>query len=259
MTSMNTREFLAAAAGIGAAGLAMAQGAPAAGAGARNDTVFNVRDFGAKGDGKTSDTAAIQAALDAAGKVSGTVWFPAGVYPCHALKAPAHVTLKADPAWIFRKDLKGAVLLLDAPSASCLLDITAAYGVHVHGLLLQGIRKTPAPVHGIFLNNATKFSPCEDTLVVEDTKVQGFSGHGIYLKRVWLFIIRHSQCYHNEGSGVMIHGWDGFVTDNQFSGNGGHGFGTEECGATVMFTANRVEWNRGYGTATGAPDSAPSA
>ena len=132
MTSMNTREFLAAAAGIGATGLMMAQGAPATGAGARSDTVFNVRDFGAKGDGKTSDTAAIQAALDAAGKVSGTVWFPAGVYPCHALKAPAHVTLKADPAWIFRKDLKGAVLLLDDPSASCLLDITGAYGVHVH-------------------------------------------------------------------------------------------------------------------------------
>ena len=247
MTSMNTREFLAAAAGIGATGLMMAQGAPATGAGARSDTVFNVRDFGAKGDGKTSDTAAIQAALDAAGKVSGTVWFPAGVYPCHALKAPAHVTLKADPVWIFHKDLKGAVLLLDDPSASCLLDITGAYGVHVHGLLLQGIRNTPTPVHGIFLNNATKFSPCEDTLVVEDTKVQEFSGHGIYLKRVWLFIIRHSQCYNNAGSGVMIHGWDGFVTDNQFSGNGGHGFGTEECGATVMFTANRVEWNRGYG------------
>ena len=54
MTSMNTREFLAAAAGLGAAGLALAQGAPATGAnaGARSDTVFNVRDFGAKGDGK---------------------------------------------------------------------------------------------------------------------------------------------------------------------------------------------------------------
>ena len=50
MTFMNTREFLAAAAGIGAAGLAMAQGAPSAGAGARSDTVFNVRAFGAKGD-----------------------------------------------------------------------------------------------------------------------------------------------------------------------------------------------------------------
>ena len=125
MASMSKREFLATAAGLGAAGLALAQGAPATNtnAGARSDTVFNVRDFGAKGDGKTSDTAAIQAALDAAGKVSGTVWFPAGIYPCHALKAPAHVTLKADPVWIFHKDLKGAVLLLDDPSASCLLDM----------------------------------------------------------------------------------------------------------------------------------------
>lgn len=46
---------------------------------------------------------------------------------------------------------------------------------------------------------------------------------------------------------MRIRGWDGFVTDNQFSANGGNGFGCEGVGATVMFTANRVEWNRGYG------------
>lgn len=49
------------------------------------------------------------------------------------------------------------------------------------------------------------------------------------------------------GCGMAITGWDGFVTDNQFSGNGSHGFGCIGNGSTVMFTANRVEWNRGYG------------
>jgi polygalacturonase len=43
--------------------------------------VFNVRDFGAKGDGKTLDTQAIQKAFDACGKAGGgTVRFPPGVY-----------------------------------------------------------------------------------------------------------------------------------------------------------------------------------
>ncbi len=41
---------------------------------------FNVLEFGAKGDGKSKDTAAIQAAVDAAGKTGGTVVFPAGTY-----------------------------------------------------------------------------------------------------------------------------------------------------------------------------------
>ncbi len=42
---------------------------------------------------------------------------------------------------------------------------------------------------------------------------------------------------------IQITGWDGFVTDNQFSSNGSHGFACDSVGATVMFTANRVEWN----------------
>src|SRR5580658_4690934 len=42
---------------------------------------FNVRDFGAKGDGRTLDTAAIQKALDACRDAGGgTVEFPAGTY-----------------------------------------------------------------------------------------------------------------------------------------------------------------------------------
>src|SRR3954463_15983976 len=43
--------------------------------------VFNVRDHGAVGDGKTLDTAAIQKALDACGNAGGgTVLLPPGTY-----------------------------------------------------------------------------------------------------------------------------------------------------------------------------------
>jgi polygalacturonase len=38
--------------------------------------VVNVRDEGAKGDGKTDDTAAIQRAIDAVGGAGGTVYVP---------------------------------------------------------------------------------------------------------------------------------------------------------------------------------------
>ena len=42
--------------------------------------VLDVRAFGAKADGKVKDTAAIQAAIDAAAKAGGAVEFPAGTY-----------------------------------------------------------------------------------------------------------------------------------------------------------------------------------
>ena len=55
-----------------------------------------MRDFGARGDGQTDDTAAFQKALDAVGQaVRGVVYAPRGNY-CFAghIKVPGAVTLK---------------------------------------------------------------------------------------------------------------------------------------------------------------------
>lgn len=58
---------------------------------------FNVREHGAKGDGVTLDTAAIQKALDACGKVGGgTVHFPAGTYLSKPLTLRTKTTVQLD-------------------------------------------------------------------------------------------------------------------------------------------------------------------
>jgi hypothetical protein len=244
---MNKREFLVGTTFLGVASLAGATSVQAAeGSGARTASVFNVVDFGAKGNGKTPDSEAIQKALDAAGAVGGTVYLPAGRYPCHDLKVAPHTTVLAEPQWGYRGDA-GAMLLLDSDEADCLLNITGAFGVHLHGLFLQGRREAKKAVHGVFLNNAQKYSSQEDSIVIDDCKIERFSGHGVRLLRIWVFLLRRNILQNNKGCGVQITGWDGFVMDNQFSGNGSHGFECESVGATVMFTANRVEWNGGYG------------
>lgn len=55
---------------------------------------YNIRDFGAKGDGQTNDTAAIQAAIDACYKdKGGTVLVPAGVFVTGTIELKSNVTL----------------------------------------------------------------------------------------------------------------------------------------------------------------------
>ena len=56
--------------------------------------IFNVRDFGAKGDGTTFDTAAIQNALDACTNSGGTVVFPKGNYLSRPLTLHSGTTVK---------------------------------------------------------------------------------------------------------------------------------------------------------------------
>ena len=68
--------------------------APMPGLGA--GTVFDVRSFGAAGDGKTIDSPAINRAIEAAGVRGGTVYVPAGVYACYSLRLTSAVALYLD-------------------------------------------------------------------------------------------------------------------------------------------------------------------
>jgi polygalacturonase len=91
------REFLKMA-GLGAVGssvglidspMVMAQGIAS-----ERPLFFDVRLFGATGDGKTVDSAAINAAIEAAAAAGGgTVVFPAGMYICFSIRLKSFVAL----------------------------------------------------------------------------------------------------------------------------------------------------------------------
>ena len=62
--------------------------------GVAGDRAFNVRTYGAVGDGKTVDTAAINKAIEAASAAGGgTVVFPAGTYVCFTIRLRSSVEL----------------------------------------------------------------------------------------------------------------------------------------------------------------------
>jgi polygalacturonase len=84
-------------AGAAAAGLSSAAKAGAKRietAAARAQSLFDVRDYGATGDGSTVDTPAINRAIEAAAKAGGgTVVFPAGTYLCYSIRLKSKVAL----------------------------------------------------------------------------------------------------------------------------------------------------------------------
>jgi hypothetical protein len=239
-----TRRRLAQAAALGAlapgAGIA-AKADQASGSQTSNaaNTIFDARQFGAKGDGKSDDTKAIQSAIDA-GTRGGAVFVPPGVYLSSELRLRPHVSLIGVAGWSYRSP-GGSVIRLADPKAACLLNITGAFGVSIDGLSLEG-GGLGTNTHGILLNKPD-YGKEEDTFRIERSQIAHFSGDGVRLVRAWCFSIRHCMIAHSGGDGVSLRGWDGFLMDNWLSGNRGAGFGAREENASCTFTGNRIEWN----------------
>lgn len=85
---MNRRHFCTA---MGAMSLALAVG-PDAAAG----QVHNVRSYGARGDGSTIDSPAINRAIEAAAAKGGVVYFPAGTYASYSVRLKSRITIYLD-------------------------------------------------------------------------------------------------------------------------------------------------------------------
>src|SRR5581483_11959375 len=96
----------------GVAGSAIGAATPLAAAKATSigsNNEYDVRSFGAKGDGKTFDTSAINKAIDAATAAGGgTVRFSAGTYLCYTIHLKSNVALYLGPG--------ATILAADSPA-----------------------------------------------------------------------------------------------------------------------------------------------
>lgn len=205
--------------------------------------MLNVRDFGARGDGSTDDTKALQAAIDAAADTSDTVYVPAGHYRTGMLDIRDHVGLRGDPTTSYYVP-GGSVLELKDEDSPCLLNMDACRGSRINGLCVNG-RRQGQDIHGIW--KRSKKRDKEDMAVIENTTVQGFTGDGIRFDNIWCFSLRSSAIGGNTGDGLRMHGADGYIHDTWISGNEGAGIRAQAGTGSTTITANRIEWNRGGG------------
>jgi hypothetical protein len=233
---------------LGAFGCASPTTAPMTpGPGADGLGRFNVRTFGAKGDGQTDDTQAFQAALDAAAKVSGTVLVPTGTYRVGKLIWHDHASMMRDPGWSYYIP-GGSVLELNDPGVDCMIDFTYCRGARLYGLSLVG-RNLGKNVHGVLIRpHETNEPPArgkrEDFPAIERCMVRGFTGNGLDMD-VWCMSLRSCAIGYNRGDGFNYKHADAMVIDNWFSNNKGAGIRAVQGTGSSTFTANRIEWNRG--------------
>lgn len=110
---------------------------------------FNVKDFGAVGDGVADDTAAVQAAIDAVGLFGGAIYFPPGLYYLHGYaRLRSNITIYGDGATIIKRAGRTSYACFAALSGKAQGYGASVENVTMHGLEFRG-NFTPGQVAGL--------------------------------------------------------------------------------------------------------------
>ncbi len=203
-----------------AAAVAASSG-PAPTAAAGSETLRNVRQYGATGDGTTIDTGAVNRAIEAAASAGGgTVFFPAGVYACYSIRLKSNVSLYLD---------QGATVLAasvplagtnsggyDAAEPQGAWEPYQDYGHnHWHNSLIwgEGLHDVSILGPGLIWGKGLSRGHDEDT-DLPDTRLPGVGNKAIALKNCRNVILRDFSILQGGWFGVLATGVDNLTIDN---------------------------------------------
>jgi polygalacturonase len=202
-------------------------------------TIWNVRDFGATGDGKTLDTEAINKAIAAAhSSGGGTVWLPAGNYLSISIHLKSNITLYLD---------QGAVIVAATPAEGFLYDFPEPnpwdkyddFGhMHWHNSLIWGenLQNVSILGPGVILGKGLVRSGPQSRTAIQnevllnvtvdratapfgfpnprDTVEQGWGDKAMSLKLCRNVIIRDISIVHGGHFAILATGVDNLTIDN---------------------------------------------
>ncbi|NQT92190.1 MAG: glycoside hydrolase family 28 protein [Lentisphaerae bacterium] len=116
--------------------------------------VYSVNDYGASGDGKTKDTGAIQAAVEAAHEAGGgTVYFPPGIYLSGTIMLRNFITLHLEAG----ATLLGSTNIEDFPSVSPSFRSYTDNYVHQSLIFGEGLERITLEGRGTIDGQGTTF------------------------------------------------------------------------------------------------------
>ena len=213
------RRFLA---NMGAAALvapalarqAWGQVAPVAGAG----PVFDVRAFGATGDGKTIDSPAINRTIEAASAKGGVVYVPAGTYACYSLRLASSIVLYIDAgAAILAADTprEGTASGYDAAESNAPWEAFQDFGHnHWHNSLIWGENIHDVAILGPGLIWGRGLSRGHDDAGLPIAEAPGVGNKALALKNCHNVILRDVSMLACGHFAILATGVDNFTIDN---------------------------------------------
>lgn len=231
--------------------------------------VYNVKDYGAVGNGTTDDTTAIQAAINAASAAGGgTVFFPAAVYSIsQTLVLKTNVTLRGQHAvgWVNRFPQNVCAI---KPSASFTTvtngdaaisiwgnDITGSSSnegnVRIFDLELDGSLLPAGSVCGIHAQGQVM------DVILRNVTVRNFTHNGIWVNVGAGTVAPHDWymdtvvAYQNANYGFSMNIVDGYIRDCIATTNGNDGWFLGPFGSLTM-TGCQALWNTGNGFTIGS-------
>src|SRR5215813_9566239 len=218
MEPRSRRSFLQlTTAGLAAAALAPAQRlravAPQLGP-AGQKPIYDVRGFGAKGNGTAIDTPAINKAIEAASRAGGgTVYFPAGTYPCFSIHLQNKVTLYLDQGATILAAESGAAGQYD-PAEPNQWDKFQDYGhSHWHNSLIwgEGVENVSILGPGMIWGKGLSRGSGREQPKAEDP---GVGNKAIALKNCRNVLLRDFSILHGGHFGILAIAVDNFTIDN---------------------------------------------
>ncbi|KJZ64419.1 putative Ig domain-containing protein [Pseudomonas fluorescens] len=217
--------------------------------------IFNVQNFGAKGDGITDDTAAIQSAIDAAAAAGGgQVYVPTGTYIVSGGEEPSDGCLMLKSNVYLYGDGMGetTVKVADGSDTKITGVIRSAYGEETHdfgvsNLTIDGNRDhTTGKVDGWFNGFIPGQEGYDSNVTLDSVEIKDCSGYGFDPHEQTVNMVIKNSVSHGNGL-------DGFVADflsnstfenNVAYDNDRHGFNVVT--STHDFTlTNNVAYNNG--------------
>ncbi|WP_040262492.1 M10 family metallopeptidase C-terminal domain-containing protein [Pseudomonas massiliensis] len=204
-------------------------------------TTFNVMDYGAKGDGATDDTRAIQLAINAAAKAGGgEVRIPPGTFIVSGPNADgACLTLKNNVHLVGFGQAETVLKLIDGSSANIdgIVRASARYNTSnasVENLTVDGNQAhTSATVHGVVTGSATGAPAHAIDFAVSAVAMVNCSGNGLLANALSVRLSvsdslaadnggdGFSTCFETESNGIK--GDRIKFMDNEAARNGGDG------------------------------------
>ncbi len=175
---------------------------------------YDVRSFGATGDGKTIDTPAVDKAIEAAaGTGGGVVRFPAGNYLCYSIHLKSHITLYLEPgATIVAADTpaEGRGVGYDPPEPNAWDKFQDFGHSHWHNSLIWGEHVENISIEGQGLIWGKGLSRGDRDLAL----AAGIGNKSISLKNCHNVTLRDISILHGGHFAVLATGVDNLTIDN---------------------------------------------